>query len=163
MEVLLFAAWLLFCLFLVPLGFPGTWLMIAGGVAFGYLVDGASIGAITLIGTTILALVGEVLEYTVTARYTTKYGGSRRAGWGAILGGLVGGFMGVPVPLVGPIIGAFAGSFVGALVFEYTRHQQAETATRVATGALIGRVAATALKVALGCVMAVWLVIAAMG
>lgn len=163
MEILLFCVWLLFCLFLVPLGFPGTWLMIGGGVAYSYLVPSASIGTITLIGVTVLALIGEVLEYTVTARYTTRYGGSRRAGWGAIIGGLVGAMMGVPVPVIGSVIGAFVGSFIGALVFEYTRTQEAGTATRVAIGALIGRVAATALKVALGCVMAVWLVIAALG
>jgi uncharacterized protein YqgC (DUF456 family) len=160
MEPILFALFLLLCLFLVPLGLPGTWLMIAGGIGYGYLVDGGGIGAITIIGTTLLALIGEIAEFTVTARYTTKYGGSRRAGWGAIIGGMVGAVMGVPVPVVGSVIGAFVGSFVGALVFEYTRHQEAGTATRVATGALIGRVAATALKVALGCVMAVWLVLA---
>lgn len=163
MELLLFAFWLLFSLILVPLGFPGTWMMIGGAVAYGYLQQGASIGAITLIGTTVLALAGEIAEFTVTARYTRQYGGSRRAGWGAIIGGLVGAVMGVPVPVVGSVIGAFVGSFVGALVFEYTRHQEAGTATRVATGALIGRVAATALKVALGCVMVVWLFLAAMG
>ena len=32
MEVLLFGVFLLFSLILVPLGFPGTWLMIGGGV-----------------------------------------------------------------------------------------------------------------------------------
>lgn len=160
MELILFALWLLFCLLLVPLGFPGTWLMIAGGVAYGYLVPGASIGLISIIGTIVLALVGEVLEYTVTARYTARYGGSRRAGWGAVIGGMIGAIMGVPVPMVGSVIGAFVGSFVGALVFEWTRHQHVGTSTRVATGALIGRVAATALKVALGCVIAVWLMIA---
>jgi uncharacterized protein len=162
MEPLLFGIWLLFCLILVPLGFPGTWLMIAGGVAYGYLVEGAGIGVVTLVGTTILALIGEIGEYTVTARYTTKYGGSRRAGWGAVIGGLIGAVMGVPIPFIGSVIGAFAGSFLGALVFEFTRHQEAGTSTRVATGALIGRVAATALKVALGCVMAVWLLVAAL-
>lgn len=163
MEIILFAVWLLFSLCLVPLGFPGTWMMIGGAVAYGYLQDSASIGMITLIGTTVLALAGEVAEFTVTAKYTKQYGGSRRAGWGAIIGGLVGAFMGVPVPVVGSVIGAFVGSFVGALVFEYSRNQKAGEATKVATGALIGRVAATALKVALGCVMAVWLLVAAMG
>jgi uncharacterized protein len=160
MELLLFCLWLLFCLFLVPLGFPGTWLMIGGAVAYGYLVDDASVGVISLVGTIVLALIGEIGEYAVTARYTAKYGGSRRAGWGAVIGGLVGAIIGVPVPVVGSVVGAFAGSFLGALAFEYSRHREAGTSTRVATGALIGRVAATALKVALGCVIAVWLVVA---
>lgn len=161
MELLLFAAFLVFSAILVPLGFPGTWLMVVGGVAYNYLTGTDAIGWVAIVGCTIIALVGEIGEYALTARYTERYGGSRRAGWGAVLGGMVGAIMGVPVPLVGSVIGAFVGSFVGALVFEYTRHADHTAATRVATGALIGRVVATALKVALACVIATWLFVVA--
>ena len=67
----------------------------------------------------------------------------------------------VPVPIVGPVIGAFAGAFIGALVFEYSRAADHRTATRVAWGALIGRVVAAALKVAIGFAIAAWLIGAA--
>ena len=69
----------------------------------------------------VLALIGELLEFSLTAKYTRKYGGSRRASWGAIIGGMIGAFIGVPVPIVGPVLGAFAGAFVGAFVGEYSR------------------------------------------
>src|SRR5438477_10277564 len=101
------------------------------------------------------------MERVLTARFTRKHGGPGRTGWGAILGGMVGAFMGVPVPIIGSVIGAFVGAFVGALVFEYSRGTGHGTATRVAWGALIGRVTAAALKTAIGFVMAIWLVIAA--
>src|SRR3982750_2941508 len=104
---------------------------------------------------------GGGLEWVLTSRFTRRYGGSRRAGWGAVLGGMIGAFMGVPIPIVGSIVGAFAGAFVGALVFELSRGSGGGTATKVAWGALIGRVAAAAIKVAIGLVMAVWLVTAA--
>jgi len=159
-EVLLLAAVCLLSLFMIPLGLPGTWVMIAAGVGYSILVPN-SIGVVALVGTTVLAVVGEIFEFTLAGKYARKYGGSRRAGWGAVIGGMVGAFVGVPVPIVGPIIGAFAGAFIGALVFEYSREADHRTATRVAWGALIGRVVAAALKVAIGFAIAAWLVGAA--
>jgi uncharacterized protein len=105
-----------------------------------------------------IMIVAEGLEWVLTARFTRKYGGSRRAGWGAIIGGMVGAFLGVPVPIVGSVIGAFVGAFIGAFAFEFSRGSGHGTATRVAWGALVGRVTAAALKVAFGLVMAVWLI-----
>ena len=150
------------CLFLVPLGLPGTWLMLA--VAFGYdlLADGADpIGIWHIAGAALLALVAEIVEFTLAGRYTRKYGGSRRAGWGAILGGIGGAMIGFPIPVVGPMVGAFAGAFAGALALEYLGARDAKAATRVAWGALIGRVVAAAMKVGVGVMMAVWLLLAA--
>ena len=160
MEVLLLAAVCLLSLFMIPLGLPGTWVMIAAGVGYSILVPN-SIGVFALIGTTVLAVAGEIFEFTLAGKYARKYGGSRRASWGAIIGGTVGAIVGVPVPIVGPVIGAFAGAFIGALVFEYSRAADHRTATRVAWGALIGRVVAAALKVAIGFAIAAWLIGAA--
>jgi len=117
---------------------------------------------VTVIGTGLLALFGEIIEFSLSGRYARKYGGSRRAGWGAIIGGVVGAFVGVPVPIVGPVIGGFLGSFAGALIAELSRGSGGGTATRVAWGALIGRVTAAAAKVAIGIVMIVWIIVAAM-
>jgi uncharacterized protein YqgC (DUF456 family) len=156
MEVILLAVIMLVSLFMIPLGLPGTWVMLAAGVGYSLLVPN-SIGMIALIGTTALAVVAEVFEFTLAGKYARKYGGSRRASWGAIIGGTIGAIVGFPVPIIGPIIGAFAGAFLGALVFEYSRGSGAQTATKVATGALIGRVVAAALKVAIGFVIAAWL------
>jgi uncharacterized protein YqgC (DUF456 family) len=160
MEILILAAVMLVSLFMIPLGLPGTWVMIAAGVGYSILMPN-SIGIFALVGVTALAVVAEIFEFTLAGKYARKYGGSRRASWGAIIGGIVGAIVGVPVPIVGPIIGGFAGAFIGALVFEYSGGSGAHAATRVAWGALIGRVVAAALKVAIGFVIAAWLISAA--
>ena len=162
MEQLLLAAALAACLVLVPLGLPGSWLMIGAALIYDWLVPSSPIGW-TYTGIALaLAVLAEIFEFTLSARYTKKYGGSRRAGWGAILGGIAGAIVGVPVPIIGSVIGAFVGSFVGALAMELTRPESTRgSATRVAWGALLGRVAATTAKTGLACVMAALLLFGA--
>jgi len=162
MEILLLSVILILSLILIPLGLPGTWIMVAAALGYWILVPTGGVGMVTVIGTGLLALFGEIIEFSLSGRYARKYGGSRRAGWGAIIGGIVGAFVGVPVPIVGPVIGGFLGSFAGALVAELSRGSGGGTATRVAWGALIGRVTAAAAKVAIGIVMIVWIVVAAL-
>ena len=156
MEILILGAILFLSLLIIPLGLPGTWVMLAAGVGYSLLVPN-SIGIFALVGTTIIAVIAEIFEFTLAGKYARKYGGSRRAGWGAIIGGIVGAIVGVPVPLIGPIIGAFAGSFVGALGAELSRGTDMQGSTRVAWGALVGRAVAAAMKVAAGVMIAAWL------
>lgn len=160
MEMLLLVGLLALSLVMIPFGLPGTWIIAGTALGYSILVPG-SIGMFTVVCVTVLAVIGEVIEFTLTAKYTRQYGGSRRASWGAIIGGMIGAFMGVPVPILGSIIGAFAGAFVGAFVAELTRGN-AGSATKVATGALVGRAVAAAMKVGIGLAMAAWVVFAAM-
>src|SRR5678816_1622534 len=162
MEVLLFAIVLLVSLFLIPLGLPGTWIMVGSAIGYDAIVGGDPIGWVTIAATAVLAIIAEIFEFSLSARYTRKYGGSRRAGWGAIFGGIVGAIVGVPVPIVGSVIGAFVGSFLGALIAEFTGGSSAGEATRVAKGALIGRAVSTGLKIGIGFMIGVWVFIAAM-
>jgi hypothetical protein len=159
--LLLLALALLACVALIPLGLPGTWVMLVLALGYNVLPGAGHVGTAWLVAAGVLAVVAEVLEFTVAARYTTRYGGSRRAGWGAILGGFVGAIVGVPVPIIGSVIGAFVGAFIGAYVAERTRRSEHSAATRVATGALLGRAAAAAIKTAFGLAMAVLLVVGA--
>jgi len=158
MQVLLLIAAIVLGLIMIPFGMPGTLVMFAAALCYHLLVPGGGIGLMTVIGVGVLMAVAEGLEWVLTSRFTKKYGGSRRAGWGAIIGGMVGAFMGVPIPIIGSIIGAFAGAFIGAFVFEWSREQNHGVATRVAWGALIGRVVAAAIKVAIGLAMAAWMI-----
>lgn len=149
-------------LIMIPFGLPGTLVIFCGALGYKLLVPTGGVGWPTVVIIGLMMIVAEALEWVLTARFTKKYGGSRRAGWGAVIGGMVGAFMGVPVPVVGSVIGAFVGAFIGAFVFEYSRAGEHGTATKVAWGALIGRVTAAAMKVGVGLVMAVWLVFAAL-
>jgi uncharacterized protein len=162
MALLILACVIVLSLVLIVLGLPGLWIMVASAVTYNLIVPGDPIGWFTLVAVAVLALVAELIEFTMTGRYARKYGGSRRAGWGAIIGGMVGAFVGFPVPIVGPIIGAFVGSFCGALVAELTGGASAGYATRVAKGALIGRVMSTVLKIGIGFTIGVWIFVAAM-
>jgi uncharacterized protein YqgC (DUF456 family) len=162
MALLALAGTLALSLFLVPLGLPGLWVMVAAALVYNWFVPAAAISGLAIGIAFALAVVAEILEWTLSSKYTTKYGGSTRAGWGAILGGLVGAVMGVPVPVIGSVIGAFVGAFAGAFVMEYTlRESTGASATRVAKGALIGRVAAAAAKTGLGCALAATLLLSA--
>jgi uncharacterized protein YqgC (DUF456 family) len=160
MLLVLFILAMLVSLFLVPIGLPGTFIMVAVAIAADYF-GAAGIGWFAIGLSLVLAVVAEVLEWTLSASFARKYGGSRRAGWGALLGGFIGAFAGVPVPVIGSMIGAFAGAFVGALIAEFSRPESdASVATRVATGALIGKAAATALKLAIAFTIALVLTFA---
>src|SRR4051794_32054753 len=162
MEVILLVAVLLLSLIMIPFGMPGTLVMFAAALCYKLLVPQGGIGWPSVVIVGILMAIAEGLELTLAARFAKKYGGSRRAGWGAAIGGMVGAFVGIPIPIVGSIVGAFAGAFAGALVFEMSRGSGGGTATRVAWGALIGRVAAAAIKMGIGLVMAIWLIAAAL-
>ena len=136
---------------LIPLGLPGLWVMLLGLIGYGALTDFQTVGLGTLGIALTLAFAGEIVESWVGFKYARKYGGSRRAGWGAVIGGLVGAFAGIPIPIIGSIIGSFLGSFAGAAIFEFTNSP--ERAAGAGWGALVGRVIATALKTALGFVI----------
>jgi len=157
MEVaaLLLALCFVLGLVVVPLGLPGLWVMAAGVIGYGWLTGFRAIGVATIAAVVGLALLGEIVETWVGFRLTRRYGGSRRAAWGALAGGIVGAVMGVPVPVVGSVIGAFAGSFAGAALLEYSLSWTPTTALRAGWGAVLGRAAAAAAKIALGVVIVV--------
>jgi uncharacterized protein YqgC (DUF456 family) len=161
MPLLILACVIIISEILIVLGLPGLWIMVATAVTDNLTVPGEPSGWFTLVAVGVLARVAELLEFTLAGKYARKYGGSRRAGWGAIIGGIVGAMVGVPVPIVGPVIGAFVGSFIGALVAELSRGSTAGDATRVAKGALIGRAVSTALKVGIGFTIGIWIFISA--
>lgn len=160
MELLILALLLALSLILLVFGLPGLWVMIASAIGYAVLVPG-KIGTFTLVAVTLIAIAAEVVDFFLTGRYARKYGGSRRAGWGAIIGGVVGAMVGVPLPIIGSVVGAFVGSFAGALIAEMSLGTGHAAATRVATGALLGRVVSTALKVAVGVTIAAWIFFAA--
>ena len=140
-------------LVLIPFGLPGLWVIVLGVIGYGWLTDFQTVSA-TFMGLIIgLAIIGEIFETWVGFRFAQRYGGSSRAGWGALAGGLVGAIVGVPVPVIGSVIGGFVGAFIGAALFEYSRARHTEGAVRAGWGAVLGRAAAAGVKMALGVAM----------
>jgi uncharacterized protein YqgC (DUF456 family) len=155
LAVVLLVVFSLAGLAMIPLGLPGLWVMVGGVLIYGWLTQFHSVGIATIAIVLALAFLGEIIENWIGFRYAKRYGGSRRAGWGALIGGLVGAMIGVPVAVIGSVIGAFIGSFLGAALFEYSYSRHAGVATRAGWGAVLGRAAGAAVKIALGVVIAV--------
>src|SRR3989449_9963651 len=88
-------------LLLIPLGLPGLWLMVLGVLGYGWLTAFRSVGIGVMALVVGLALLGEGIEWWLGVRVAERYGGSRRAGWGAPGGGLRGAALGVPGPVRG--------------------------------------------------------------
>ncbi len=160
--ILLLIATGLIGLLLIPLGLPGLWVILLGILGYGWLTDFQTLSAGFIALMLALALLAEVFEAWVGFRFAQRYGGSKRAGWGALVGGLAGAIVGVPVPIIGSVIGGFVGAFVGAALFEYTRVRRLEGSARAGWGAVLGRAAAAAGKMAVGIVMLVGALFAAL-
>src|SRR5438876_9747981 len=103
---------------LIPFGLPGLWVMVLGFLLFGWLTQFRSESVATIAIVLSLAFAGELIESWLGFRFARRYGGSRRAGGGAVVGGAVGAVVGVPVSVVGRVVGAFGGLFAGAALDE---------------------------------------------
>ena len=139
-------------LLLVPLGLPGVWLMVA--MLGGWALLG-QVGWLLVLAALALAAVAEALEWVLVARLNLRYGGSRPAFWGAVVGGLVGVLVGAPIPVVGPVVAGFLGTFAGAALVTFATTRDAAGAGRVGLGALLGRILAAVVKVGAGVIILV--------
>jgi uncharacterized protein len=152
MLAFLGVAVMLVALLLTPLGVPGLWIMV------GVLAVGAWTGAVGMLvlgACIVLAAAAELVEYLIIERMNVRYGGSRRAFWGAIAGGIAGVMIGFPIAIIGPLIAGFLGSFAGAALATLYETRRVEAAARVGWGTLIGRMWAAGAKVAAGTVILV--------
>jgi len=150
LSVLLIAAALVLmagALLLIPLGVPGLWIMI-GVLAIAALLGEVSWALVAAL--VLLAGFAELLEFLIVKRFSSRYGGSNRAFWGAIVGGFAGVFIGVPVPVLGPVIAGVLGSFVGAALVALWETRRLGHAARVGWGVVLGRAFAAAVKTAAG-------------
>ncbi len=144
---------LVLALVLIPFGLPGTWVQVLV-LAAATLFDRFS--ANLLLGIIVLAVLGEAAEYVFVKRLTARYGGSRKAFWGALVGGMIGVMVGVPIPVIGSVLAGIAGSFVGAAAVAYLETRQLGTAGRVGWGVILGRVFAAGAKLGVGvCIVAI--------
>lgn len=136
----------------VPLGLPGSWLMLA--VLLVGLVAGR-VGWLTFVGLVLLVGGAEIVEFLLVRRTSLRYGGSSRAFWGAVAGGLAGVAVGVPVPLVGSLLAGLAGTFLGAAAVALWEERRAGPAARIGWGALVGRALSAVVKTGAGVVVLV--------
>jgi uncharacterized protein YqgC (DUF456 family) len=90
--------------------------------------------------TLIISIIIWILDYTIPAMGTKKFGGSRAGAIGTTVGLIIG--LISPIPL-GFIIGAFIGAFIGELIH---KSDDILRALKAAFGSLIGFLASATLK-----------------
>lgn len=144
-------------LLLVPFGLPGLWVLV-GAVAVAAATG--EVGPGLLIGALLIAAGAELAEFLLLERLSARYGGSRRAFWGALLGGFAGVLIGFPIPIIGPVVAGLLGSFLGAAALTWLETREAKRSGMVGWGAVLGRAAAAAAKMGAGLVILVWTALA---
>ncbi len=152
----------LIAVLVTALRLPGTWVIVASALGYGWWNDWQVIGAVTvgvLIG---IALLGEVVELTASVLTARKAGASRQAAWGGLIGGIVGmlflSFLAtVPVPVIGTLVGAMVGALIGcfggAMIAELAVRRKLAQGTKVGLFSALGFVLGTVAKMALAMVM----------
>lgn len=88
----------------------------------------------------ILTLIISILDYTIPAKGTKRFGGSKYGIWGTNIGLVLGIFTPIPFAF---IIGPFVGALVGELIYNSTDHKRA---LKAATGSLLGFLASSFMK-----------------
>lgn len=124
---------------------PGPLLLFVGLLVAAWAEDFAFVGAGTLVGLGLMALLAFLVDFVAGALGAKRYGASPRAFIGATLGALIGIFFGLPGLLFGP--------FLGAVLGEFSARPDLQAAGRAGWGAMIGLALGTAAKIALGFAM----------
>lgn len=139
-------------LVIVPLGFPGIWVMI-GVLTIAAALD--EVAPLTLLFLVAFGVLAEIAEWVIVKKTSARYGASNRAFWGAIVGGLIGIVVGLPIPVVGMLAAGILGTFVGAAVVALWETRRLRPSGRAAWGAVVGRAFAAAFKTAAAVVVLV--------
>lgn len=124
---------------------PGAPLLFLGLLLGAWAEEFRYIGVGTLLVLAGMAALTYVVEFAASMLRVKKYGGSRRAMAGAVLGGIAGLFLGIPGILLGP--------FVGAVIGELSLQRSLDQAGRAGFGTVVGLAVGLAGKLAIGIAM----------
>ena len=131
----------------VVLGLPGTWLILITSFLYSWLTGFSVITYQMLLGLLVLAVAAEVLEFWSGLWGARRYGGSKKAMMGTLIGGFIGTIILSPMLFgFGTVVGAFLGAFAGGFVLAYLEQRKMNEAVRVGWGGLLGKVFAMVFK-----------------
>lgn len=128
---------------------PGSPLIWVGMLIYGLITEFQDLTLSFYLGEGAAVVITLLIDYAATAYSTKRYGGSRAAVWGSILGIFIGPFV------LGPL-GFILGPFFGALAMELLRGRPTEQSLQVALGTLIGLLGGTILKLLTEAIMIIW-------
>jgi uncharacterized protein YqgC (DUF456 family) len=124
---------------------PGPPLLLGGFVLAAWAEQFQYVGLNTLIILGLLCLFAIILDFVAGALGAKRYGASKAAIWGALIGAVVG-------IVFGPI-GILFGPFVGAVIGELINGRQLQQAGRAGFGASIGMLVGIVAKLVIGILM----------
>lgn len=124
---------------------PGAPLIFAGLLLAAWAEGFKYVGFGTIIVIAVIALLTMGVDLWATMFGAKKFGASKRAVIGALLGTVVGLFLGFPGVVFGP--------FIGAVIGELLAQKNLRQASRAGIGATLGIVLGAALKLALAFAM----------
>ena len=125
----------------VVFGLPGTWIILSASILYAWVTGFTAITVKLLIVLFVIAAVAELTELGASVWGARRYGGTKKAMLGTLLGGLVGAIALSPLMFgLGSILGAFLGAFIGAFCLTYLEERKMGDAARVGWGAFLGRV-----------------------
>ncbi len=134
-------------LLLVVLGMPGTLVILASTGVYAYSTGFERVTVKLLVVLLVITLAAEGLDLIAGMWGAKKYGSSKKAMLGALMGGAVGSIMLAPVAFgLGAIPGALMGSFGGAFGVAALEKRRMGDAAWVGYGAFLGRLIGTILK-----------------
>ena len=116
-------------------GAPLSWI----GLLLLYLTDYVENNYWVLGITLLLTIIVSILDYTIPAQGTKKFGGTKYGVWGTNIGLIIGLFF----PPIGFIIGLFVGAFIGELIYN---SQDKKGALKAAFGAFLGFLVSSFMK-----------------
>jgi uncharacterized protein YqgC (DUF456 family) len=128
---------------------PGTPLIFAGMLVYGILTGFETLDFTFFLLQGIAVALTYVTDYFATAIGTKKFGGSRIASLGSMIGLILG------TIVLGPL-GLVLGAFLGAVSAELISGKKIESAIKTGIGALIGFLGSTITKLLISIAMIIW-------
>lgn len=128
---------------------PGATMIWLGMLVYGFFVDFQNLPWTFYVGQGLAVALIFLIDYLAGIWGVKRYGGSREAVWGSVLGGLLG------VLVLGPF-GLIFGPFIGAVIGELYRKSSLNKALEVGIGTIIGFLGGSFIKLAIEAVMIIW-------
>ncbi|TYO94974.1 DUF456 domain-containing protein [Desulfallas thermosapovorans] len=128
---------------------PGAVLIWLGMLIYGLLTQFATLSTAFFIGQGLAAALVYATDYLAAAYGVKRYGGSRYAVYGSVIGTMVG------ILLLGPA-GVIFGPFIGAITGELLNQKPLDSAFKAGMGTVLGLLGGTLVKLAIQLTMIVW-------
>ncbi len=152
----LFILVLLFGIFSILFGFPGTVIILIDAALYAAVTGFERIGFKTLLTLLLLSVLAELADFAVGMGGAVKFGASRKAFFASLFGALIGALLMAPFLFgLGAVAGGFLGGFAAILIVELLRQNRLKPALRAAWGAILGRAAGICVKGVFALIMVV--------